>query len=228
MEKTTETKIYVIPKQDSDPAIKILESETIGKEIASFITGTLKVADLYDPKTSRFLSEEDLTKKGAVILTIDYETAAKLNKTNRETKQPCPYKNIRKKQRYQKIVNVDWQSYINSRSEHGEFVASPERANKVANFEDCKAIGTTKAGNFTINGVILKMLEGPIYLDENDTEIAQRELAPYLPSKKKNREREAKKHGIEVEFDPQYRTTRIDSCLSIRVFGSEYQPITNK
>ena len=44
---------------------------------------------------------------------------------------------------------------------------------------------------------------------------------------KESKEKQADKHGIELQFDPQYRTTRIDNCDFIRAFGFEYKPIDN-
>ena len=42
-----------------------------------------------------------------------------------------------------------------------------------------------------------------------------------------SKQKEADKHGIELKFDPAYRTTRIDSCDSVRAFGFDYKPTEN-
>jgi len=208
--------------------------DTIGREITSRITGKLiGFDDLFDAKTKTFKTEDELKKLGAVFITVDLDkviTDTDCVKKSRLTKEPTPF--IRKKTKYQVIGNVNWTSYINKRGS-GDFVSAEQKSNGVENFENCKAIGKTTKGNFTINGVAFRVLESAKYFDENGKEyldkiaLQNEYFKKTVEAEKKANQREADKHGIDVRFDPKYRTTRIDSCKSIRCFGFDYKPTEN-
>jgi hypothetical protein len=205
--------------------------DTIGREITSRITGKLiGFDDLYDPATKTFKTEDELKALGAVFITVSLNkviTDTDCVKKSRITKEPTPF--IRKKSVYQIIGNVNWTSFINKRG-HGDFESAEQRANGVVNFENCKAVGKTTKGNFTLNGVAFRVLESTKYYDENGTEYSDKialqneYFKKTVAQEQKANQREADKHGIDVRFDPKYRTTRIDSCDKIRVFGFEYVP----
>ncbi len=208
-----------------------VSSKTIADEIASRITGKLLgFDDIFDPKTQQFLTESELTAKGAVFITISMnKTLGKSDLTvkSRKTGNPTPY--IRKTTKYQVIGNINWTSYINKRGS-GAFVSDEQRANGVENYENCKAIGITRAENYTINGVAFRPLEKTKYYDESGVEYPDTETLEYEYLKKAtkaSKQKEADKHGIDIRFDPKYRTTRIDSCGSVRAFGFEYKPTDN-
>ncbi len=208
-----------------------VSSKTIADEVASRITGKLLgFDDIFDPKTQQFLTESELTAKGAVFITISMnKTLGKSDLTvkSRKTGNPTPF--IRKTTKYQVLGNINWTSYINKRGS-GDFVSSEQRSNGVENYENCKAIGKTRAENYTINGVAFQHLESTKYFDENGVEYPDTETLEYEYLKKQSKaskQKEADKHGIDIKFDPKYRTTRIDSCDNIRVFGFEYKPTDN-
>jgi len=209
-----------------------ITSETIGKEIVSRITGKLLgFDDLFDPKTKTFLTESELSAKGAVFVTVCYDKIMVIGKDavkkSRKTGEPTPF--IRAKKKYQVIVNINWQSYINKRG-NGDFIPAEQRSNGVVNVEGCKAVGKTRAENYTINGVAFRVLETTKYYNADGVEYADPKSleAEYLKKQSKaSKQKEADKHGIDVRFDPKYRTTRIDSCESVRCFGFEYKPTDN-
>jgi hypothetical protein len=211
-----------------------ISCDTIGREITSRITGKLiGFDDLFDPKTKTFKTEDDLKALGAVFITVDMDkviTDTDCVKKSRLTKEPTPF--IRKKTKYQVIGNVNWTSYINKRGS-GDFVSADQRSNGVENFENCKAVGKTTKDHFTINGVAFRVLEKATYYDENGKEYAdkialQNEFfKKTVAMEQKANQKEADKHGIDVRFDPKYRTTRIDSCKSVRCFGFDYKPTEN-
>jgi hypothetical protein len=161
------------------PAEKVIyrremSPKAIADDITSRITGKLVgFPDLFDPKTNRFLSEDELTAKGARFVTVSFDKilVAGSNKDmvvkGRTTKNPTPF--VRKVGKWQLLINIDWQSYINYRSSHGLFVADKERSNGVGNHENCKAIGikTNKDGKtyYYVCGVVFRSLESTRYLD---------------------------------------------------------------
>lgn len=211
---------------------KTTTTKEIANELTTRIVGKLiGFEDLYDHNTQQFLSEPELKAKGAIFVTVKMDKVlgdSDTVKKGRTTKNPTPF--IRKVGAYQVIANIDWQSYVNRRSSHGQFEQATNRANGVENYAECRAIGVTRAGNFTINGVAFKTIEKVQYLDENGQEYSDVEFlkSEYLKTPSKaSLQKEADKHGIEVKFDPKYRTTRIDSCEYIRGFGYEYHPIEN-
>lgn len=221
--KTTAKKDVVIERK--------ISSNGIADDIASRITAKLiGFEDLFDPKTQRFLSESELKAKGAVFITVNLDKVlgdSDTVKKGRTTKNSTPF--IRKVSSYQVIGNINWQSYINKRG-RGDFIPDEKRANGVENYADCRAVGKTRAGNSTINGVAFKVLESTKYLDENGQEYRDQEFltSEYLKVQSKaSKQREADKHGINIKFDPKYRTTRIDSCKSIKCFGFMYKPTDN-
>ena len=208
-----------------------MSSKGIADDMTSRIMGKLiGFGDLYDPKTQQFLSEKELVAIGAVFVTVSLNKV--LGKTDtttksRLTKEPTPY--IRKTTKYQVIANINWASYVNKRG-NGSFIPAEKRQNGVENYAECKAIGITRAENYTINGVAFRSLESTKYFDENGVEYSDAKTleSEYLKTQSvKSKQAEADKHGIELRFDPKYRTTRIDSCDSIRAFGFEYKPIDN-
>jgi hypothetical protein len=188
---------------------------------------------LFDPATKTFKTEDELKAKGAVFITVNLDKVlgdSELVKKSRITKNPTPF--IRKTSCYQVIGNVNWTSYINKRGS-ADFVSAEQRSNGVVNFENCKAIGVTSKGNFTINGVAFRVLEKTKYYDKAGQEytdiisLKNEYFKKTAAAEKKANQREADKHGIDVRFDPKYRTTRIDSCKSVRCFGFEYKPTEN-
>jgi len=223
-------------KADKTPVFiqRKVSSETIAKEIAGRITGKLDLIgfdDLYDTKTGKFLTESKLKAVGAVFITVNYNKvlgASDTVKKSRLTGNPTPY--IRKTSKFQIIGNVNWQSFVNKRG-HGDFVPAENRSNGVENFAECKAVGITKSGNFTLNGVAFRVLESSKYFDENGNEYQDIDMLTkeYLKVQSdESKQKESEKHGIDVKFDPKYRTVRIDSCDSVRCFGFDYQPTDNQ
>jgi len=230
--KTSTTKIGAVVSVPKKPESVVIQRrvscETIGKELTSRITGKLiGFDDLFDPATKTFKTEDELKAVGATFITVSLNKVlgdSDCVKKSRSSREPTPY--IRKTSKYQVIGNVNWTSFINKRG-HGNFVSAEQRSNGVENFENCKAIGVTRANNFTINGVAFRVLESTKYFKADNTEYSDTKAleADYLKKQSKaSKQKEADKHGIEVQFDPKYRTTRIDSCDSIRAFGFDYIP----
>lgn len=212
--------------------VRRVSSETIANEITSRVMGKLiGFDDLYDPKTGRFLTESELVAKGAIFVTLTMNqimVAGKngVTKKSRTTKEPTPF--IRKINKVQYISNVNWGSFINRRG-HGNFVPAEERANGTENYNGCKAV-SVKGDKYYVAGVVFRTIEATRYVDRNGLELDKATIeADYMPKKsQKSRQREADKHGIDVRFDPQFRTTRIDNLGSVRAFGFDYQPTDNE
>ena len=231
--QVTDTKVKVnLPTKEQKVFIeRNIPSENIADDLTSRITAKLiGYDDIYDPKTQQFLTEKEIRAKGAVFITVSLNKVLGKSDTtvkSRITKELTPF--IRKTSKYQVIANINWQSYINKRGS-GDFIPAEHRSNGVENYCDCKAIGKTRAENFTINGVAFRVLEATKYFDSNGVEYADTKglEAEYLKkASAASKQREADKHGIELKFDPQYRTTRIDNCDNIRCFGFEYKPTDN-
>lgn len=214
-----------------------ISSEAIGKDMASRITGKMiDVEELYDPKTKCLITQKKLQAKGAVFLTVDFQKVLTFEtkdtvKKGRTTKNPIPY--ILKKFKTQIIANIDWAKYINRRNEEADYKADDKRKNGVKNFEGCKAIGETKKGFKTINGILFKTLENTKYFDENGNEytdiigLKNEYFKKTYDQEQESKQKEADKHGIKLKLDPQYRTVRIDNCKTVRAFGFEYKPTDN-
>ena len=220
-----------LPKTKTAVIERKMTSKGIAEDMVSRITAKLiGFGDLYDPKTNRFLSEAEMVAKGAVFLTIAYKKALVIGKDtvkkSRSTKEPIPYISVVKTSKYQVIANINWESYINKRGD-GNFVSAETRANGVENYEACKGIGV-KGDNYYVNGVAFKSLESAKYFadgNEVDKDTFERDFGKV--ASKASKQKEADKHGIDIRFDPKYRTTRIDSCEYIRAFGFRYIPTDN-
>lgn len=208
-----------------------VSSETVANELTSRITAKLiGFDDLYDPKTQQFLTEDELRAKGAVFVTVSLNKVLVNGKDlvvkSRITKEPTPF--IRKTSKYQVIANINWQSYINKRG-HGSFVPDDKPSNGIENYENCKAIGTLN-GFYYVKGVAFRVLEATKYFDENGNEYPDKialEKEYVNKTSKASKQKEADKHGIDVRFDPQFRSTRIDNCDSVKCFGFEFKPTDN-
>jgi hypothetical protein len=225
--QTVETK-----KEKTAVVVRRVSSKTVADDMTSRIMGKLiGFDDIYDPTTQTFLTEAELRAKGAIFVTVTMNqvmTPGKngVTKKSRTTKIPTPF--IRKTNRVQYIANVNWGSFINRRG-HGDFVPDEERANGTENYNGCKAI-SVKGENYYIAGVAFRTIESTKYVDRHGVELDKATIeAEYMPKRSQaSKEREAQKHGIAVEFDPQFRTTRIDNCSSVRAFGFDYQPTDNR
>ena len=210
-----------------------ITSNSIADDMASRITGKLvNFPDLFNPKTGQFLTEAELVKKGACIVTVKYsclQDKTKMVVKNRETKEPNPYlETTLREQEYQMIVNIVWQSYIDSRGEETGYIAQEKRSNGVENYADCRAIGKTTEGFKTLNGVIFRVLKKATYTDLQGRELDFNECEQYRKKPSlQSLESEAKKHGLTVKTDVHYSTTRIDNCFALRAFGFEYKPTDN-
>ena len=205
-----------------------LSPTDVVNDIASRITGKLVGFDeLYDRKTGRFLSREELSssKIGACFISVNYRAImSDMLAKSRVTKIANMYRNmVTKTSRYEIIANIDWQSFVNRRG-HGEFVAQKTYQNGTLLIGNCKAVGITTRGNHTVNGVIFATLEPTRYYF-NGAEIAKSILAEYMSDDTAGKATQAEKHGIAVEFDPQFRTTAVENCDWVRGFGFEYVPM---
>jgi len=224
--------IKTVPVQKEKPIQRRVSCETIANELTSRISGKLiGFDDLFDAKTNLFLTENELQAKGACFVTIDFQKVMVPNSNDavaksRFTKEPMPY--ILKKSKYQVITNIDWESYVNKRGT-GSFVMATKMSNGMTNYENCKVIKISKDGNFSVSGVAFKSIEKTKYFDENGNELDREKTEKEFlkVASEKSKQAQADKHGIDIRFDPKYRTTRIDSCKSIRAFGFEYIPTQN-
>lgn len=220
-QKTTAT-AFIQREMSEKKIADELTTRIMGKGAGSLIDFTV----LYNPATNEYLTEQELTAKGAVFMSVYYDKVLGKNdivNKSRFTGEPTPV--IIKKSAYQIIANINWQSYINRRGD-GNFVADDKRSNGIENNENCKAVGI-KGDSYYVNGVIFKTLDKTRYFYANGQEITDIENLKneFLKvTSKESKQKEADKHGIAVEFDPQYRTTKIDSCKCIRAFGFEYIP----
>lgn len=213
-----------------------LSSKGVADDMTSRITAKLiGFDDIFDPKTQQFLTEKELKAKGAVFITVSLNKVMVFGKDtvkkSRITGEVTPF--IRKTSKYQVIANINWESYVNKRG-HGSFIPAEKSANGVENYCECKGIGTleSKDGNtyYYVKGVAFRVLEATKYFDSNGVEYADKDglEAEYLKkASKASKQREADKHGIELKFDPQFRSTRIDNCDMLRCFGFEYKPTDN-
>jgi len=223
MENTlTKSKVFIERK---------IPSRTIADDMVSRIGGKLVgFDDLYDPKTQQFLTEDELIKKGAIFVTIAYKKTLVIGKDilvkSRSTKEPIVDGLYIKTSKYQVIANINWESYVNKRGD-GNFVSAEARVNGVKNYEACRAIGIK--GDFRyINGVAFRSLKSAKYFKDDvelDKETFERNFCK--KASKASLQKQADKHGIDIKFDPKYRTTRIDSCKYIKIFGFEYKPTDN-
>lgn len=235
IEKTTIVQQPKIISVTVEPMTRNISSEAIANDIVSRITGKLvNVPDLYDPKTGKFLSEDELQRKGAVFVSIyaNSNQAKYMLKKFRSTGLANPYTAIYKKSAYQVITNIDWRKYINSRNEgKRDFIPQEQRANGIENYVNgCQAVGITKNGlYYTLNGVAFKTLSETTYTDEMGNLIPNEIAEDLLPKvSEASKQREADKHGLEVANDPQYRSPRIDNCEKIACFGFNYFPLEQK
>lgn len=226
--KTVETK-----KTTKPVAIpRRMVCEAIANDMKSRIMGKLLgFADLFDPKTKTFLTEDELKAKGAVFIAVDYDKVLQFPgdgvKKSRETGEPTPF--IRSTKKVLILANIYWESFINKRG-HGKFIAAENRANGIKNSDDCRAIGEKVVKGFKrfyVCGVAFRVIEKTKYFDADGNQYPDNKAleAEYLnkPSQK-SKQKVADNHGIELKFDPQYRTFRIDNCSAVKAFGFEYMP----
>jgi len=218
-----------LPPQKAVVIERRISPEAIAKDITSRVMGkTLDGGDIFDPKSQRFLNDSELVAKGAVFVTVALASPVKnMNKTSRADSSPNPYleAGLVKKSTFQLLINIDWKSYINRRNGDNTFIPEKKASNNIKNFFDCRGVGEHDNGNFFVKGIVLRSIKKAEFVLPNGDVVAKETLADYLP--KKNRKNEAAKHGIAVEFDPQFRSAGIGNCEYIRAFGFEYRPTEN-
>ncbi len=239
MSESTKNKSVIIAKTVVKPVIKTvaatktkqvaiprnISSDGIADEIASRISGTLvNLEDVYDVKTGQFVGEDKLRASGCTFTSVDYRknVTGELLKKDRVTKEPLKYSRVEKSFSAIILTEINWKKFVEKRSTYKTVDVADKRSNGVENYH-CQAIGETRAGNKTINGVVFKITKKTEYRDENGDLIDRELLVNFLP-KAADPAKQEKKYGISADKMPQYRTVRIDNCDRIRAFGFEFIP----
>lgn len=186
-------------------------------------------------------TKEDLKKKGATFATLKVRRVfgeGEMVKKHRESKIENPFLNEKtaiEEYSIEVLLNCVWQSVLDRRIEkHGGnegFEAQKERANGIQNYGDSRVVcskivnGETR---FYINYIVFEYLTDRVLHDETGREIDSVWFDGFLKSpkaqKEAGRQREADKHGLEIEFDPQNRQMKMSNIENVSVFGFDYQP----
>jgi len=207
---------------------------------------------LFDPQHKPLLPKAEienvLKAKGARFIVIDVRKnlASDMLAKHRETKDDNPFVDTKKaKAKRQAIevytaehrVNCFWSKAIERAVERTDgtetgWKAKDSRSNRIANYRDsrvcCTKVNKPNVQRFYINYIEWKYLTERQIVDENGTALDTEWLAGFMKTtkaqKQQGREREAAKHGLQVQFDPQIRQMKMDNINAIRIFGKTYQP----
>jgi hypothetical protein len=210
-----------------------IDSVAIGNEIASRVAGKpIDIPDVYCTKTGKFLTEDEMKKKGVNFVSISYkkDITKDLLKKNRQTKEKTTWEKVIKTMKIVILCEVKWAKFIAKLStlslEEIENIVKPFRSNGVVNYH-CRTIGKTFRGATTINGIVFKTVEKTQYFDKDGLEIDRDVMVDYLPIKSYTSMH--KKYAIPEDVKlPMYRTVRVDSCEWVKSFGFIFKPTDNE
>jgi len=191
--------------------------------------------------------EDELRRRGASFVTIKVSKGLKddLLKKSRVDGSDCPFADSRvgkatrqaiEKYEVQGIVNVkDWQAIVDRRrTKHGGtetgWKASASRSNGIENSSSdstvvCeKVIKKTEELRYYVNYLVLRYLTKRVVIDGATGADITEEVSQFVADKTASREREAEKHGIEVDLDPQIRQMKFSNIEEIAIEGRVYIP----
>lgn len=225
-EVTNKEVIRPVTKKHSIPMR--VSPDAIADEIASRVSGELVNLDkIYDVKTGTFKNEDEIRASGCTFSSLTYRKNILLKdmtKKDRVTKEKPVWGAVWKTWTMLFILEVNWRKFIEKRSEKKpeDIKIDEKRSNGVENYH-CQAVGKTRAGASTINGVVFQTVQSTEYTDENGDRIDPELLVNFLPKKQTN-EYTTKKYGITADKMPAYRTPRIDNLSEIKAFGITFIP----
>jgi len=226
-----------------------LPHNVMGTEIVNKFAGKapLILVELTDENGRIITNENELTKRGATFGTIvvERDLSGGMVKKHRETGEDNPFidtkisrttKTATERYSAQVMLNCIWQNVVDNKREKTEgtetgFQAKEERVNGIVNYLDSRVIcHKVKDENetFYLNYVVLRYVTERTVTDENGNDIDIEYLNGFLSKTKaqkdRSRQREADKHGIELEFDPQIRQMKFENIKELRVFNSIFIP----
>jgi hypothetical protein len=191
--------------------------------------------------------EDELRRRGASFVKIRVSKDLKddLLKKSRIDGSDCPFTDSRvapasrqaiEQYEVQGIVNVkDWQAIVDRRrAKHGGvetgWKASESRANGIQNSSSdstvvCeKIIQKTAETRYYVNYLVLRYLTKRVVIDGATGADITEEVSQFVSDKTASREREAEKHGIEVDLDPQIRQMKFSNIAELAIEGRVYIP----
>jgi hypothetical protein len=205
----------------------------------------INITELIDENGKIVASDEQLKAIGCTFATIHVERDGVdfMCKKHRETKENNPYIDTAKgkatkkaTERYtiQVLLNCIWQNVIDNRREKHDGTdtghkVQEHKVNGIIPYKDSRVVHTnTDNSKFYINYIQHRFLTDRVVTDESGAVIPTEILEAYAKQTKEqkqaNREREAVKHGITIEFDPQYRTIKVLNIEIIKVLNMVYKP----
>ena len=198
-------------------------------------------------------SELALRDKGCVFGTIKvnkdlgkssmkatHRTTGEINPfvaTGRGKNKTMPTRKAFEQYSVQVMLNIIWDNSIDNTREATSgidtgFKSQGFRQNGIQNVGESRVVCQKTVQDeqrYYLNYIVFRYLEDRKIVDENGQELDQNWMKGFADKTdeqvRESREREADKHGIAVEFDPQIRQMRIDNMAEIRVFGTTYAVI---
>jgi hypothetical protein len=245
--KDSGIKVAGIQTAQQKPVRYVLPLEAVANRISNSFHGiTPKILGQLEQGLVLY-SELELRKKGCTFATIevskDCAKDSQFRATHRITNETNPFRKGSRKciQKFvvQVLLHCYWQKSVESaRAKSGGvdtgWQQKAERENGIQNVDFSgvvchKTIKKTGEERTYINYIVFRYLSPVSYVDENGQELDSNYIQGFWPDEKKvqeYRQREADKHGIQVEFDPQIRQIRLDNVYLVRMDEVEYEVLS--
>jgi len=220
MQKTT-------VKTEEKMVINAIKQKTLANFLVNSFNGIISVW------------EEQGAKLGSVFATIQFRKPMKMRKFHRIAKtadgkkMKNPYlENVFEVGKVLINFNYIWENVVDNQVKRTDGIKTDwtpdkKRANGIENYKESRVVCIhPKKGTFYLNYKVEKYLENTRYVDKDNNEYDYSEIQEYhqKPSRE-SKEKEALKHGLKIENDPQVRQMKFDNITLLSIFGFKFQPM---
>jgi hypothetical protein len=208
--------------------------------VLPFIALANLLVNRFNGLTSIFEPKGD--KLGMRFATISFRKPMKMRKNHRtaktadgkKVKNPFLENGVFEVGKIRIDVNAIWENAVNNKvgrlndGEKGDFEADKKRSNGILNYLDSRVVChkiKEQIQTFYLNYIVADYIGETKYEDADGNPLDYADLAEYHQVKSQaSKQREADKHGLEVEKDVQIRQMKFENITTLSIFGVDYVP----
>ena len=207
----------------------------------------LTIKQLANTLVNRFngytaIDEEKGNKKGMRFATISFHKPMKMRKNHRTAKDendkkvrnPFLENGVFEVGKIRIDVNAIWENCVNNKADRTNetgnvaFEAKPKRNNGIENYNDSRVVChkiKDAIETFYLNYIVAEYIGETTYEDKDGNALDYADLAEYHQTKSvASKQKEADKHGLDIENDVQIRQMKIENISQLAIFGVHYVP----
>jgi hypothetical protein len=135
-------------------------------------------------------------------------------------------------------LNAIWENCVNNKAERQgengsvEFEAKKTRNNGILNYNDSRVIChkiKEEIETFYLNYIVANYIGETVYVNADNEPLDYADLAEYHQQKSQaSKQKEADKHGLNIENDVQIRQMKFENITKLAIFGTDFVPIVEE